>query len=148
MKIFIGIDPGQTGAIAIIYAPGDMAVYDFDDGDVLSELATISQSPCKAVLEKVSARPGEGVSSSFKFGTNFGTWIGRLEVLKIPFDFVTPQKWKKAMFDSMPKGNVKEMSRDRAKRIFPKMTEFLKRKKDHNRAEALLLAEYARRNDR
>ncbi len=147
MKIYIGIDPGVTGAIAIIYAPGDMSVYDFEDGDVLSELIQISGTPCKAVIEKVSSMPGQGVSSTFKFGTNFGQWIGRLEALGIPFDFVTPQKWKKAMFDSMPKSNVKEMSRDRARRIFPQMAEFFKRKKDHNRAEALLLAAYCKQID-
>lgn len=145
--IYIGIDPGQTGAIAIIDGPHTVWVYDFDDGMALSFLKTIKVD-CKAVLEKVSSMPKQGVSSTFKFGTNFGQWIGRLEALGIPFDFVTPQKWKKAMFDSMAREDAKEMSRNRALRLFPQMAEFLKRKKDHNRAEALLLAEYARRTDK
>jgi len=99
----------------------------------------------KAILEKVSSMPGQGVSSSFKFGCNFGQWIGRLEALDIPFDFVTPQKWKKAMFDSMPKDNPKEMARNRAIRLLPEMADRLKRKIDHGRAEALLMALYAMR---
>ncbi len=143
-KVFIGIDPGQTGAIAFIIA-GEARVFDFDDGEALLSLKKLwlNEDPVKAVIEKVSSMPGQGVSSTFKFGTNFGTWIGRLEALDIPFDFVTPQKWKKVMFDSMPKGDVKEMSRSRALRLFPQMAEYLKRKKDHGRAEALLLAQYA-----
>jgi crossover junction endodeoxyribonuclease RuvC len=148
LKVYIGIDPGQTGAIAFIIA-GTARVYDFDDGDALSFLKKLwlADEPTKAVIEKVGSMPGQGVSSTFKFGTNFGTWIGRLEALEIPFDFVTPQKWKKAMFDSMPKGDTKEMSRNRALRLFPHMAESLKRKKDHNRAEALLLAQYAMMTD-
>jgi crossover junction endodeoxyribonuclease RuvC len=148
MKIYIGIDPGASGAVAFI-GIDEINVFDFDEGDALGFLKFIRQGhTCKAVIEKVSAMPGQGVSSTFKFGTNFGQWIGRLEALGIPFDFVTPQKWKKAIFDSMPKGDVKEMSRDRAIRLFPEMALHLKRKKDHNRAEALLLAEYARRTDK
>ena len=144
MKIYIGIDPGQTGAIAFIRAGAVPRVFDFDDGAGLLTLKKLLvDDPVKAVIEKVGSMPGQGVSSTFKFGTNFGTWIGRLEALEIPFDFVTPQKWKKVMFDSMPKGDVKEMSRSRALRLFPNMAEKLKRKKDHHRAEALLLAQYA-----
>ena len=147
MKVFIGVDPGQTGAIAFI-GVDEINVFDFEEGDALEYLKYIRQgNTCKAVIEKVSSMPGQGVSSTFKFGINFGQWIGRLEALGIPFSFVTPQKWKKAMFDSMSKGDVKDMSRNRALRLFPEMAASLKRKKDHGRAEALLLAEYARRID-
>ena len=147
MKIYIGIDPGASGAIAFI-GTNEINVFDFEEGDALGFLKYIRQGyTCKAVIEKVSSMPGQGVSSTFKFGTNFGQWIGRLEALGIPFDFVTPQKWKKAMFDSMPKGDMKEMSRDRAQRLFPEMAGALKRKKDHNRAEALLLAAYCKKTD-
>jgi crossover junction endodeoxyribonuclease RuvC len=151
--IYIGIDPGATGAIAFInpYDNALVKVFDFEDGEALSHLqwvAETSPSLIKAVLEKVSSMPGQGVSSTFKFGTNFGTWIGRLEALMIPFDFVTPQKWRKVIFDSAAKSvDLKAMSVSRALRIFPHMAEFLKRKKDHGRAEALLLAEYARITD-
>lgn len=142
--IFIGIDPGQTGAIAIL-GNGFEEVFDFEDGDGLLHLRiSVTENP-KAVIEKVSAMPKQGVASSFKFGQNFGQWIGRLEALGIPFDYITPQKWKKEMFDSMPRGDVKMMSLDRARRLFPQMAEKLTRKGDHNRAEALLLAEFCRR---
>lgn len=152
MIIYIGIDPGQTGAIAFLSdQKSNLAnkVFDFEDGEALTWLKDVGEEVYRgniqavAVLEKVSSMPGQGVSSSFKFGCNFGRWIGRLEALGIPFDFVTPQKWKKAMFDSMPKDNVKEMARDRAIRLLPGMADRLKRKMDHNRAEALLMALYA-----
>ena len=152
ITIYIGIDPGQTGAIAILPDQESMLankVFDFDDGNALICLKNIGREvsngtiQAKAIIEKVGAMPKQGVSSTFKFGTNYGQWIGRLEALGIPFDFVTPQKWKKVMFDSMVKGNVKEMSRNRAQRLLPNMADRLKRKMDHNRAEALLIALYA-----
>lgn len=146
-KTYIGIDPGATGAIAVI-AHDTVIVLDFENPGIVPYLKNLHPPQCKAVIEKVSAMPGQGVSSTFKFGVNFGTWIGRLEALRIPFDFVTPQKWKKTMFDSMPKADQKAMSVNRALRIFPQMVGLLKRKKDHNRAEALLLAEYARITDK
>lgn len=150
--IYIGIDPGQTGAIAFLFdQKPNLAnkVFDFDDGNALAWLQDVGKQiasgviQAKAIIEKVSAMPKQGVSSTFKFGTNYGQWIGRLEALGIPFDFVTPQKWKKVMFDSMVKGDVKEMSRNRAQRLLPNMADRLKRKMDHNRAEALLIALYA-----
>ena len=149
-QIFIGIDPGATGAIAFIDSDNHVDIFDFDDGEAMLRLKKLWRMDMMmmAVIEKVGAMPKQGVVSTFKFGVNFGQWIGRLEALDVPFDFVTPQKWKKAMFDSMPKYDPKEMSRDRAWRLFPQAAELLKRKKDHNRAEALLLAEYARVTDK
>jgi len=148
--IYIGIDPGQTGAMATITDNGGVAVYDFQDGDTIIWFQAhifnaYERGNCVAVVEKAMVMPKQGIVSGFKFGVNFGTWVGRLETVGIPFDYVTPAKWKKAMFDSMPKGDQKSMSLDRARRLFPNMAEYLKRKKDHNRAEALLLAEYCRR---
>ena len=89
--------------------------------------------------------PQQGVVSMFKFGTNYGIWQGRLEALGIPFLFVTPQKWQREVFDSAVKGDRKAMSLSLARRIFPDMLEHLKRKKDDGRADALLIAEWARR---
>jgi crossover junction endodeoxyribonuclease RuvC len=154
LTIYIGIDPGQTGAIAFLSDQKTIfanKVFDFDDGSALAWLQTIGTEfnkegvRAKAIIEKVSAMPKQGVSSTFKFGTNYGQWIGRLEALAIPFDFVTPQKWKKAMFDSMVKGDLKTMALDRARRLLPNMADRLKRKMDHGRAEALLMALYAMR---
>jgi len=150
--IYIGIDPGKGGAIAFLsdMGPFHCMIFDFEDSESLAKLRAASKLRVRAVLEKVSAMPGQGVTSMFNFGANFGTWIGRLEALEIPFDFVTPGKWQKEMFDSMPaKGtDKKEMSRDRARRLFPQVADQLGRKKDHGRAEALLMAEYCRRMDK
>ncbi len=148
-KVYIGIDPGQTGAMALIW-PGDaVMIIDYDDPCGVGELRSLWDSheyEVVACIEKVHSMPKQGVVSSFKFGTNFGIWQGRLEILQIPYDFVTPQKWQKEMFDSMTKTDRKTMSLDRARRLFPETApKYLPLKKHHNRAEALLIAEYCRR---
>ena len=167
--IFLGIDPGIYGALAAITDQGKIGVYDFDDVQALIFLQSIRNDKCKAVIEKIHSMPGQGVSSMFGMGENYGRWIGRLEALGIPYDLVTPQRWRKAMFDSIPatvpappgetpkekqkRANersklLKELSRERALRLFPEMAEYLKLKKHHGRAEAILLGEYCRRNDK
>ena len=155
VMIWIGIDPGQTGSMAVISE--QTMVWDFEDGECVRMLGAIADQSIsalasdypqvRAVLEKVHSMPKQGVVSSFKFGMNFGIWQGRLEMCGIPYDFATPQKWQKVIFDSMTKGDRKAMSLDRARRLFPDLRDRLKRKKDHNRAEALLIAEYCRRTD-
>jgi len=151
--IHIGIDPGKDGAVAFLFEDG-AEVFDFEDGEALIRLRAHAAARADglvlvhAFIEKVSAMPKQGVSSTFKFGANFGQWVGRLEALGVPFDFVTPQKWKRAVFDSMPKGDAKAMALDRARRMFPELGDRLKRKRDHGRAEALLIAAYARKAGR
>lgn len=142
--MFIGIDPGKSGAMAAISRDGSV-VFDFEDPQGIAFLRLNRHEVALAALEKVSAMPKQGVASSFNFGANFGIWQGRLEALAIPFVFVTPQKWQKTVFDSARKGDRKAMSLDLARRLFPAMAEELKRKKDDGRADALLIAEYARR---
>lgn len=152
-KIYIGIDPGQSGACAIL-ARKEQFVFDFEDILVINELKAYADlyhyGPANyellAAIEKVHSMPKQGVSSSFKFGTNFGIWQGRLQALEIPYIFVTPGKWQKVVFDSMTKGDRKEMSLDLARRLFPWAELHLK--KHHGRAEALLIAEYLRRTDK
>ena len=145
IRWFIGIDPGKTGAVAVLGRDnGELAVHDYEDpgGLALLKNCGLSGQPF-AMLEKVSAMPGQGVSSSFKFGANFGEWQGILKALNIPFEFVTPQKWQKGIFDSMAKGDRKAMSLDMARRLFPSAD--LRLKKHHGRSDALLIAEYLRR---
>lgn len=149
---YIGIDPGKSGAIAFIpdkknFIYDEIKVFDFSDNNGFLFLKEISLLKRFAVLEKVNAMPGQGVSSTFKFGTNFGTWIGRLEMAEISFDYITPRKWQKEIYDSMPTKGVdkKELSLDRARRLFPEMVNQIKRKKDHGRSDALLIAEYCKR---
>lgn len=159
-SVFLGIDPGMTGAIALIHGTAGLAVYDFGGGgrdlDVLQKLSmNLHLYDVRCYIERVSSRPGQGVVSVFKFGTNFGQWIGRLEALKIPYDFVTPQKWQKEVFGATPKIyktvkgkkkiDTKAMSKAVVMQLFPDAHQYLIRKKDHNRADAILIAEYCRR---
>ncbi len=150
MAAYIGIDPGKTGAVAIIFNNQEKPIFaDYGRGDELNILALALHSDygnCFACLEKVSSMPKQGVSSTFKFGENFGWWQGVLTALKIPFVFVSPTRWQKVIFDSMPRqADRKAMSLDMARRLFPELRDHLKRKRDHGRADALLIAEYCRR---
>lgn len=145
--IYAGIDPGEHGAIAMLGSiMGEVQIYDFDDANGLVSMKAFAKD-MRVVIEKVGAMPKQGVASTFKFGTNFGIWIGRLEALGIVFDFATPQKWQKAVFDSAVRKGMdrKRLSLDRARRLFPQAGDLLARKMDHNRADALLMAEYCRR---
>lgn len=149
MQVFIGIDPGKSGAIAFLDNRQRILIYDFPDQTAVTTLRSIAEyrttGRVNAVIEKVSARPGQGVVSMFRFGTNYGEWIGRLTALGIPYDLVVPQKWQKAVMDSGRQKDKKKASLERARRLFPQAQSLLTRKKDHNRADALLIAEYCRR---
>ncbi len=144
---FAGIDPGQSGAIAVIsddlqeaYAwdyPGSIEAA----ADLLREIF-LEHKPVLTGIEKVSAMPKQGVSSTFKFGQNYGAWLGALSSLQVPFTVVTPAKWQKAVLDSGT-GETKERSLSMARRLFPAVD--LSRKKDHGKSDALLLAVYAAR---
>ena len=155
--IYIGIDPGKNGGIAVINdkfpKPVNITVYKYSDDDLIdvidvctkgSSIAVHRDEEIKCVLEKVNAMPGQGVVSMFNFGQNFGFIQGVLKAYEIPFELVPPQKWKKEFSVTSDKNTSIEV----AKRLFPgvnlKATE--RCKKDHDgMAEALLMAEYARR---
>lgn len=147
--IIIGIDPGLTGAIAILsdlphVEPSieDMPVADGSiDPAGLSALLANYDDARMAYVERVSAMPKQGVSSTFKFGTGYGMVLGVLAALEIPYALVTPGVWKKAYGLS----SDKEQCRARALQLFPALAGDMKRKKDHGRAEALLIAEWGRR---
>jgi len=156
LKIYIGVDPGSTGAMAFLYystTPDiimEINIYDYEGGGALRELRQIAglnlQNICHVIIEAVHAMPGQGVSSTFKFGVSYGKVIGWVEALGYPHEFVTPAKWKKEMYDSAARlKDLKEQSRQLAIRFYPDAEKFLKRKKDHNRAESLLLAGYCKR---
>ena len=160
-KIYLGIDPGISGAIAIISETGKQAVFDFEDEAVIQKLKDVDiQSwmiKATALVELVHAHPKQGVKSTFAFGKNFGQWIGRLEALSIPFNFIDPRRWQNVMFGSTPKQymvrkgkkvmDTKSMSLTTARQMFPAMSARLMRKKDNGRADALLIAEYCRWTD-
>ena len=96
-----------------------------------------------AVLENVHSMPKQGVSSSFCFGEGKGMWEGILGAFDIPFDLVSPQRWKKAIMADQ--GKEKSAARFKAAQLFPSLTSQLSRVKDDGRAEAILMAEYGRR---
>jgi hypothetical protein len=141
----IGIDPGQSGAIAIIANDGSVNLAHYDKSLYIDSLmAAMLDAKVMCVVEHVGAMPGQGVSSTFKFGVNFGWIQGALDTIGVPYELVRPQKWKK-MFSCTSDKNT---SIAVAKRLFPHVS--LKRtprcvKDDDGLAEALLMAEYARR---
>ena len=143
--IYIGVDPGKNGGIAIIDSDGVIA-FPFSEERLLIELDGIAQEyECICYLEHVHAMPKQGVSSTFNFGMNFGFIQGVLKAYGIPYELVTPQKWKKEFSCTSDKNTSIEV----CKRLFPsvnlKATE--RCKKDHDGiAEALLIAEYGRRH--
>lgn len=152
--IYIGVDPGTTGAIAILDG-SKTSVHDFANMDGLGELSIIfggitdiMEFPsCIAYVEKVHSMPKQGVSTTFKFGRATGRAIGWLEALGIPYEEITPTKWQKMVFDSGTRtGDNKADSLSMARKLFPNMLDRLNRKKDHNRADALLIAEACRRS--
>ena len=139
MSAIMGIDPGLTGAIGILHVDGSVAVEDMPRNPRdLYEL--LREWRCRAFVEQAQAMPKQGVSSTFKTGYGYGLIIGVLAGLGIPYQTVTPAVWKRAMGLW---GKDKEASRALARSLWPEAP--LGRKMDHGRAEALLLAEYGRR---
>lgn len=140
--VYIGIDPGRSGALAIIDDTG-VYLFAFDEEKYIEALKKV---PARAVccLEHVHSMPKQGVTSSFNFGLNFGWIQGVLQALGIRYELVQPQKWKKEFSVTRDKNTSIEV----CKKLFPdvslKRTENCK-KDDDGFAEALLMAEYARR---
>jgi crossover junction endodeoxyribonuclease RuvC len=144
--IWIGIDPGQKGGYAAILddivttKPWD------DDGFVEDMRLLLKGSRCVAAVEKVGARPGQGTVSMFNFGKSAGYIEGVLSALGIPYQLVPPNKWKKE-FSLI--GQDKQASIVTCRKLFPeldlKRTERCRTDSD-GKAEATLLAEYARRH--
>ena len=150
MSTYIGIDPGKKGAMAIFNDIGRLEIHEFSTSVFKSILIPFfdpfsDEKEAKCCLEHVSAMPGNGSVSMFNFGENFGFIQGLLTAYEIPYELVRPQKWKKEFSITADKNQ----SIDVCKRLFPNA--ILKRTNrckvdDSNFAEALLLAEYARRH--
>ena len=141
-RLYIGIDPGKTGALAIIDGE-NVSVYPFDELLYQHELKIASHIPAVCCLEHVGAKPGNGKVAMFNFGDNFGFCRGLLTAFEIPYELVRPQKWKKEFGIS-----DKNQSIAVCKRLFPgvdlRPSERCKKDSD-DMAEALLLALYAKR---
>lgn len=148
MKYFMGIDPGKSGALAVISEQRTIIkIRSFDRAAYLEVMREYSGQDIVCCLEHVGAMPGQGVTSMFSFGENFGWLQGALEASGIAYQLARPRVWKKdySLNDS------KQSSVDMCRRIFPDAGNQLRRtekcrKDDDGIAEALLMAEYARRH--
>lgn len=167
--IYIGIDPGLTGALAVL--DSETKEINFVDTPVLEirvgkkvkhqqdayAISSLLRAICSGkdvmvTIEKVQAMPGSdgkggrqamGATSAFNFGLGFGMWLGILAALEIPHQQVHPATWKAVMMAGCTK--EKDASRVKAMQLYPKTAKDLTRKKDHGRADALLMAAWALR---
>jgi crossover junction endodeoxyribonuclease RuvC len=150
MTLTIGIDPGLSGAIAILGPTGELerladlpVIRDgrlaWIDGGFLQSILIDSAGgrQARAVVERVSAMPRQGVASAFNFGVGFGSVLAVLQARHIAIELVTPAVWKRAMGLSADK----RASLDKARLLYP--TADLGLAKHDGRAEALLLAHWA-----
>ncbi len=158
--IIFGIDPGVSGAISILENKKVVDVFDMPtmiDGKKNkkqvngAQLANIIKEKLKnineqsvnkefaVVVEHVNAMPGQGVTSMFNFGQSFGVIKGVCSALSIPIHFVRPTKWKKHF--NLIKTN-KDASRTKVIEAYPEISSKLSRKKDSNKADAILIARY------
>jgi crossover junction endodeoxyribonuclease RuvC len=150
--IFIAIDPGLTGALAAIDGDAQLILCAdlpvtrsgklawIDSNDLTGLLMQCRAGrPARITVERSQAMPGQGVSSTFCTGVVLGSILAACQRIAIPLDLVSAAVWKR----SMGLDSSKPASLDRARLQFP--TAELARVKDHNRAEACLLAEYSRR---
>ena len=156
MKYIFGIDPGASGAIAILDSETgklidviDMPTTELKVGGktkhrvspvfLQSELAFYADD-AGAVVELVNAMPGQGVTSMFAFGEAFGIVRGVLAGMKVSTDLVQPAKWKR----DLKVNPGKDGSRALAAQTWPDKADFFKRVKDDGRAEAALIALWGR----
>lgn len=144
MKTYIGIDPGKSGAIAIIHPDGTVETMPFDAVAYCRRLGELRLHDVVCCVEKVGAMPGQGVVSMFNFGHNFGLIEGVLRACCIPYQLVPPQTWKKEFSLSSDKAKSIEV----CQKLFPNVSLLAtgrSRKPSDGIAEAVLIAEYARR---
>jgi Holliday junction resolvasome RuvABC endonuclease subunit len=147
---YLGIDPGASGAIALIGVDELPLVWELK-GMTRSEIVDLlwdtrdglwDARGSTAAIERVSSMPGQGVASTFKFGVNYGGLLMALDAAGIPFFNPTPTTWKKAVDPYLiapkeAKTEKKRRAREIAKRLFPTA------KVTNATADALLLARYA-----
>ena len=154
--LIIGIDPGISGSICF-----------FEDGKIIDvlEMPTMTEGKknkrqvngaqiyneiqkrinkkerhnIRVIIEQVSAMPGQGVTSMFNFGQSFGILKGMCSAMQLPMYFVRPAKWKK-YFGLI--NSEKDASRTRAIEMFPYFSSHLSKKKDSNKADAILISSF------
>tara|TARA_B100002051_G_C16595178_1_gene564976 strand:- start:68 stop:550 length:483 start_codon:yes stop_codon:yes gene_type:complete len=153
MKV-IGIDPGLSGAIAVLEEKRVLGIFDMpvmaegkknkrqlNSAQLVNVIkANINQNEeISVVVEQVNAMPGQGVTSMFNFGQTFGAIKGVCAALKLPIYFVRPSKWKKH-FELI--NSSKDSSRTKVIEMYPTLSDQLSKKKDVNKSDAILIARY------
>ncbi len=154
--LIIGIDPGISGAICFFengevkeiidmpnMADGKKNKRQINGPQVYNEISSrIKNTPKKeivVVIEQVSAMPGQGVTSMFNFGQSFGVLKGICSAMQLSMRFIRPAKWKK--YFGLIK-TEKDASRTKVIEIFPYISSQLSKKKDSNKADAILISSF------
>jgi len=154
--LIIGIDPGISGSICFLQDGKILNVIEMptmtegkknkkqvNGSQIYNEICkiidNIEKQDIRVVIEQVSAMPGQGVTSMFNFGQSFGILKGISSAMQLPVYFVRPAKWKK-YFNLI--NSEKDASRTRAIEIFPYFSSQLSKKKDSNKADAILIASF------
>ena len=154
--LIIGIDPGISGSICFLDNGKILDVIEMPtmtDGkknkkqvngsqvynEITKRIKQFEKNQIRVVIEHVSAMPGQGVTSMFNFGQSFGILKGICTAMQLPMYFVRPAKWKK-YFNLL--NSEKDASRTRAIEIFPYFSSQLSKKKDSNKADAILIASF------
>tara|TARA_B100000965_G_scaffold376313_1_gene369479 strand:- start:365 stop:856 length:492 start_codon:yes stop_codon:yes gene_type:complete len=154
--LIIGIDPGISGSICffkdgvivdVLEMPtmteGKKNKKQVNGSQIFNEISerikSIDKKDIKVIIEQVSAMPGQGVTSMFNFGQSFGILKGLCSAMQLPTYFVRPARWKK-YYNLI--NSEKDASRTRAIEIFPYFSSNLSKKKDSNKADAILIASF------
>jgi crossover junction endodeoxyribonuclease RuvC len=154
--LIIGIDPGISGSICFFEDGKILDVVEMPNmtegkknkkqvngaqiyNEICKRTKNLEKKDVKVIIEQVSAMPGQGVTSMFNFGQSFGILKGICSAMQLPMYFVRPAKWKK-YFNLI--NSEKDASRTRAIEIFPYFSSQLSRKKDSNKADAILIASF------
>ncbi len=154
--LIIGIDPGLSGSICFFKDGEILDVIEMPTmaegkknkkqvngsqiyNEILKRINQIDKKDIKVIIEQVSAMPGQGVTSMFNFGQSFGILKGMCSAMQLSMYFVRPAKWKK-YFNLI--NSDKDASRTKAIEIFPYFSSNLTKKKDSNKADAILIASY------
>ena len=154
--LIIGIDPGISGSICFFEDGKILDVIEMPTmtegkknkkqvngsqiyNEIIKKIKNIDKKDIKVIIEQVSAMPGQGVTSMFNFGQSFGILKGMCSAMQLLMYFVRPTKWKK-YFNLI--NSAKDASRTKAIEIFPYFSSNLAKKKDANKADAILIASY------
>ena len=154
--LIIGIDPGITGSICffedgkildVLEMPtmtdGKKNKKQVNGAQIYNEISTkikgIEKQNLRVIIEQVSAMPGQGVTSMFNFGQSFGILKGVCSAMQLPMYFIRPAKWKK--YFGLIKSE-KDASRTKVIEMFPYFSSQLSKKKDSNKADAILIASF------